>query len=96
MGTGLPFLCTWLQMPIFGKILLQIEDFSILGLIIDCTPNVCFLPPETTFNSMSLYQMVQCSLRNNKASERQKNYIVSFLGNVDMKLITSVVKPCSI
>lgn len=47
------------------------------------------------FNSVSLHQMVQCSLRNSKASGKQKNSIVSFLENIDMTLIISVVKHCS-
>lgn len=39
-------------------------------------------------------ETVQCALRSVEASGRQKNYIVSFLEDVDMKLITWAVKPC--
>lgn len=92
----MPFPCSWLQMSLFGEMLATNRRFQYIRFnyrLYSKSFSSCH--HKALFNSMSLYQMVQCSLRNNNASGRQKNYIVSFLENVDMKLITSVVKPCS-
>lgn len=85
-----------LQIPLFGKMVATNRSSNISGLIIACTLNHLLLATTKHFLTVCpCIRILQCSVRSNRASGRQKNYIVSFLENVDMKLITSAVKPCS-